>query len=80
MLHCLENLKGVVHTFCFVGFSSSCSSVVDMVTDHLLSYRLDQTKKSVPQKEVIPANYESNDIDIELGNFLKTSTIKVDRF
>nr|GMD81410.1 30S Ribosomal protein [Ipomoea batatas] len=38
--------------------------------------RLDQTKKSIPQKEVIPANYESNDVDIELDNFLKTSTIK----
>lgn len=51
-----------------------------MATDQLLSYRLDQTKKSIPQKEVIPANYESNDVDIELDNFLKTSTIKVNRF
>lgn len=51
-----------------------------MATDQLLPYRLDQTKKSIPQKEVIPANYESNDVDIELDNFLKTSTIKVDRF
>ncbi|XP_019171176.1 PREDICTED: uncharacterized protein LOC109166726 isoform X2 [Ipomoea nil] len=38
--------------------------------------RLDQTKKSIPQKEVITANSESNDVDIELDSFLKTSTIK----